>query len=358
MVRRHPPPPLVTVPLSLAVYRPASLFAMLLIASLAKNTFSLRWLALSSLSGYGYGASSRFGGMNRPTFVWGRDLGRLASSEWDDVDAIDSARDQLETDSLGLSESTCDEIMQSIPRGGASDGANFRSPYSGLINLGNTCYLNAQLQCAYHVPLLRELVLSARDEVIEVEVEVEEDAEVDGQQQDTYDCDVDGENKFYDGFGNSTYNSEEVTSAVLPEGESTTTEPAKKTIIKQEHRPISPALRALQQTFNSLNPNSNQSSGSTQVLCRSLGINPYIQQDGQEFWKLFVPEVDYAKITELYTGYYDDYIREIVPENHNESWEEKKDDDDMMRVEEFQPRERVRTDPFLDLSIPVTEGTG
>lgn len=33
-------------------------------------------------------------------------------------------------------------------------------PSGGLVNLGNTCYLNAQLQCAYHIPYIRELILS------------------------------------------------------------------------------------------------------------------------------------------------------------------------------------------------------
>ena len=31
----------------------------------------------------------------------------------------------------------------------------------GLINLGNTCYLNSQLQCAYHIPAIRRLVLES-----------------------------------------------------------------------------------------------------------------------------------------------------------------------------------------------------
>ena len=110
------------------------------------------------------------------------------------------------------------------------------------------------------------------------------------------------------------------------------------------------ALRALQQTFKSLMPG--QTAGSTHSLCRSLGINPYIQQDGQEFWKLFVPELDYSKFTELYTGYYDDYIREVIVKSESFISEEKKNDKDVM----MKPRERVRTDPFLYLSIPVTEG--
>ena len=35
---------------------------------------------------------------------------------------------------------------------------------TGLENLGNTCYVNAQLQCAFHIPLLRKLVLEGHDD--------------------------------------------------------------------------------------------------------------------------------------------------------------------------------------------------
>lgn len=38
---------------------------------------------------------------------------------------------------------------------------------NGLVNLGNTCYLNAQLQCAYHVPLVRDLILEEDEDMDE-----------------------------------------------------------------------------------------------------------------------------------------------------------------------------------------------
>lgn len=264
------------------------------------------------------------------------------------------------------------QVVDSIPRGGdlSSSGNSFGPPYLGLVNLGNTCYLNAQLQCAFHVPFLRDLVLNAEDETVEVEVEIDDKTENDVvEHQSVGDCVHDGQNEInpesIDQFENKNSAPTKDTPLLHDENESVAeaTKATKNTAIQTERRPISQALRALQQTFRSLIPSSGQSAGSTQALCRSLGINPYIQQDGQEFWKLFIPEVNYAKLTELYTGYYDDYIRELIPQNSIEDdfWDEKKDDDDVivrMEEEEFKPRERVRTDPFLDLSIPVTEGTG
>lgn len=357
LLRHSPPPhpiiPSSELPLSLAVYRPASLFAMLLMAALTKNTFSLRWLTqLGSFShctsrscGRHHGLEYRGAGII--VLGVGRDL--------QDLNAAMESKDMEEGEgTIGLSEATYNDLLQSIPRGGAAAATpNTNSnAYSGLINLGNTCYLNAQLQCAYHVPRVRELVLRAKDRVVEIEVEVEEDdakIEDDIDQSNTFD-----EQQAADEFDHLPDESETLIDAI--DEESTTALPAKNKIIKQEQHPISPALSALQHTFQSLSPTTS-SSGTTQILCRSLGINPYIQQDGQEFWKLFVPELDYTQLSQLYTGYYDDYIREIVDENGG-GWEEEKKEDMPMRENNFEPRERIRTDPFLDLSIPVTEGTG
>eukprot|EP00804_Cyclotella_cryptica_P009361 CCRYP_009011-RA/>CCRYP_009011-RA protein AED:0.19 eAED:0.19 QI:157/1/1/1/1/1/4/31/693 len=377
-------------PLSLAVYRPASLFAMLLFAALLpKNTFSLRWLALSSCYSSHCGTWRR-GGSGVERFVLEKrqvpwlgmgfkahvilgdieqdfDSNIFLSEEWDRLELTLAEGKFTETSRKSTVNS---EILDSVPRGGdlAASGNRNGPPYLGLVNLGNTCYLNAQLQCAYHVPFLRDLILNADDETVEVEVDVEDEVEndvVDGHI--AGDCGHDGQNEVIpENIAESeNKNSAQTKSTTVLHGENESaveeTKPTKKTVIHKEYRPISQALRALQQTFRSLAPSGGQSYGSTQTLCRSLGINPYIQQDGQEFWKLFIPEVNYPKLTELYTGYYDDYIREIIPQNsvENEFWEEKKDDDDLIvRTEEGKPRERVRTDPFLDLSIPVTEGTG
>jgi hypothetical protein len=287
--------------------------------------------------------------------------------------------------------SIVDSILGRIPRGGGGDrGGDNERKYPGLVNMGNTCYLNAQLQCAYHIPYLRRLVLDAKDEIVEVEVDVEIEIETDDDDDDeavtirennpTSDCAVaklDDEIKTKSaGVSVDEY----IPADSLSTGDNTSDQPieAKKRVIvkkvtKKEILPISQALRALQVTFNSLD-SSPSSSGTTSVLCRTLGINPYVQQDGQEFWKLFIPEIRYDQLERLYGGYFEDYVREILPEGGDsmsgelamaveDYGEEKKDEDDLKissteDVKNNNARERIRKELFLDLSIPVSEGIG
>lgn len=121
------------------------------------------------------------------------------------------------------------------------------------MNLGNTCYLNAQLECAYHIPFLRNLIINPVA---------------------TTSADADDESSSNVG------------------------------------------LASLQQLFRSMQNASLRGNGdpantpsvSTSTLCRNLGINSYEQQDSQEFWKLLLPELDYPNLSELYRGHYESYI--------------------------------------------------
>mmetsp|Transcript_986 Transcript_986/g.1528 ORF Transcript_986/g.1528 Transcript_986/m.1528 type:complete len:428 (+) Transcript_986:93-1376(+) len=123
----------------------------------------------------------------------------------------------------------------------------------GLINLGNTCYLNAQLECAYHIPKVRNFILDPTQD-----------------------------QNYGDDSGDST----------------------------------SLGLQSLQQVFQSMHTASQRGGGdplltpstSTSIFCRNLGINVYEQQDSQEFWKLLLPELNYGPLTDLYRGQYESYI--------------------------------------------------
>jgi len=380
-------------PFPLAVYRPASLMAMLLVASLLpKNTFSLRWLVLSGGGWVREGRRFPLSGKKQSLFQRQSNYAiqspswlvmavdpetclrtnevctaeqltksstlfdkKVAIALWNEVATSLERQLSLSASSdLQVEENENDwsrSILDSIPRGGHIDD---QKSYAGLVNLGNTCYLNAQLQCAYHVPYLRQLVLSAQDEVVDVEVEVE--VEVGEEKKDEYADNEVGTNSddvnYVDNDDETTPVQDSAEEAVGNESEEqphTKTKTLRRTEVKKEVRPISIALRSLQHTFSTLDGSS--TSGTTNILCRALGINPYVQQDGQEFWKLFIPEVDYDKLSQLYSGYFEDYVREIVPGTTAEDGGEVTAD-----TQSNIPRERVRTEPFLDLSIPVAEG--
>jgi ubiquitin C-terminal hydrolase len=274
--------------------------------------------------------------------------------------------------------SIIDSILDLIPRGGGVESgrsSNHRRDengdmiHTGLVNMGNTCYLNAQLQCAYHIPYVRQLVLDARDEVVQVEVEVEEEIDEDEEivaQRDGMEEVTTIDDKFKEDTDIDAH---------LPIGAVKSTKTIKKKVVKEEVKSITDALHGLQITFKSLDNNSPYSmSGNTDVLCRTLGIDPYVQQDGQEFWKLFIPEIEYDKLANLYSGHYEDYVREILPDteiiNQEESsitvnddyGEEKKEEVEFipakLEVKKNKAQERISTVVFSDLSIPVTEGTG
>ena len=115
----------------------------------------------------------------------------------------------------------------------------------GLHNLGNTCYLNAQIQCVYHIPLVRKLIIGNDDVVV----------------------------------SSSTSSST-----------------------------ISPAQIGLRRLFIDMNESTHGRAVTTATFCQLLDIPVYEQQDTQEFWKLLLPALQIPKLIDLYTGTYENYI--------------------------------------------------
>jgi len=167
---------------------------------------------------------------------------------------------------------------------------------SGLVNLGNTCYLNAQLQCVYHIPYLRNNILHP------------EKYSADHLPRDDKQCD---EPSPAARNNNSALIGLQKVFASMKQA-STTRHPQKKITAQP--------------------PQQNTAAVSTQPLTTPLGINPYEQQDSQEFFKLLLPELSHPPLTDLYQGHYSSYIVALDGSN----------------------RERIRTETFLDLSLDVT----
>ncbi len=113
-----------------------------------------------------------------------------------------------------------------------------------MINLGNTCYLNSQLQCAYHIPAIRRLVLES---------------------------------------GNH------------------------ESIALQSLRVVFAAMEKGATSMKDVSSSGGRAV-STLALCRNLGISVFDQQDSQEFWKLLLPELKSPSLLDLYQGAYEGYI--------------------------------------------------
>jgi ubiquitin C-terminal hydrolase len=121
----------------------------------------------------------------------------------------------------------------------------------GLINLGNTCYLNSQLQCAYSIPKVRELLITSSDENENDEEQSSSPRKILGE-------------LFTDMMQRQSSSSSSMMTAAK----------------------IAP-----------------------RAFCRSLGIPVYEQQDAQEFWKLLLPTLSLPPLLNLYRGELETYIR-------------------------------------------------
>ena len=115
--------------------------------------------------------------------------------------------------------------------------------------MGNTCYMNAQLECAFHIPLIRDILHHNEEQSAGSKALL----------------------RLFQDMEESAYSQSEGGELL-----------SDKSAAAAAAAPI--------------------------ALCRNLGIPVMEQQDSQEFWKLLLPALKIDELIDLYQGSYEDYI--------------------------------------------------
>lgn len=205
----------------------------------------------------------------------------------------------------------CSAVAPFLPSSRASSSASLQATAlktplvsTGIKNLGNTCYLSSQLECAFHIPLIRKLAMA---EPAIVAGNPPSADEIDEDPLDTEDA------------GDESKTPEET--------------PDEKTSPAPTESEAKMALRGF---FGQMIDAASQPlrvAAAPRAFCMQLGIPPMVQQDSQEFWKLLLPALEDERISDLYKGSFEDYIVAL----------------------DGSGREKRREELFLDLSLDVGE---